>query len=105
MMTISRGLFAGTISTSIGLTDPTTIGVGNKAPIVPRSPLVQKFKKEAFDKYAAKEERWSLNFAVGMGLLEPFVEALKRCGRDLTREKLVAEPSRRDGSGNRKEFC
>ena len=32
-----------------------------------------------------------MTFAAGIGYVEPFVEALKRVGRDLTREKLVAE--------------
>ena len=32
-----------------------------------------------------------MNFAAGFSYAEAFVEGLKRCGRDLTREKLVAE--------------
>lgn len=51
--------------------------------------LLQKYKKDAFDKYAGKDERWGLFFYAGMAFAEPLVEALKRCGRDLTREKLV----------------
>ncbi|MBW2296244.1 MAG: ABC transporter substrate-binding protein, partial [Deltaproteobacteria bacterium] len=39
----------------------------------------------------AKEERWGSTYGAGISYTEPFVEALKRCGRDLTREKLVAE--------------
>jgi hypothetical protein len=52
---------------------------------------MKKYKKDAFDTYAAKEERWGMTFAVGAAYVEPFVEALRRCGRDLTREKLVTE--------------
>ena len=51
--------------------------------------LLQKYKKDAFDQYAGKDERWGLFFYAGIAFAEPLVEALKRCGRDLTREKLV----------------
>ena len=57
----------------------------------PSLPLLAKYKKDAYDKFAAKEERWGMTFTAGIGYVEPFVEALKRCGPDLTREKLVAE--------------
>ena len=53
--------------------------------------MLAKYKKDAYGKFAAKEERWGMTFSTGMGLVEPFVEAAKRCGRELTREKLVAE--------------
>ena len=52
-------------------------------------PLLQKYKNDAFDKFASKDERWGLFFYAGIAFAEPLVEALQRCGRDLTREKLV----------------
>jgi branched-chain amino acid transport system substrate-binding protein len=53
-------------------------------------PLMKKYK-EAFDKYAAKGERWGVFFYAGFLFVEPMVEALNRCGRDLTRERFVKE--------------
>ena len=47
--------------------------------------------KKAFDKYAAKGERWGVFFYAGIGFVEPMVEGLKRCGKDLTRERFVKE--------------
>jgi hypothetical protein len=68
------------------------VGIGNVEDLNnPTHPLMKKYLENAFKKYAAKEERWGLTFAAGIAYVEPFVEALKRCGRDLTREKLVAE--------------
>ncbi len=55
-----------------------------------KSPLMQKYKK-AFDKYAAKGERWGVFFYAGIGFVEPMVEGIRRCGRDLTRERFVKE--------------
>ena len=92
MMAITKGLYAGTISAAFGLMDPSAVGLGNKADFMkPTLPSMVKFKKDGYDKFAAKEERWGSTFCAGMGYVEPFVEALKRVGRDLTREKLVAE--------------
>lgn len=54
-------------------------------------PLLQKYKKEAFDKFAAKDERWGLFFYAGIAFSEPLVEGLQRCGKDLTRERLVEQ--------------
>ena len=51
---------------------------------------MQKYKK-AHEKYAAKEERWGVFFYAGFGFVEPAVEALKRCGKDVTRERFVKE--------------
>jgi hypothetical protein len=48
-----------------------------------------KYKKDAFDKYAAKDERWGLTYGVGFAYAEPLVEGLRRVGRNLTRERLV----------------
>jgi len=92
MMAITKGLYAGTISASFGMMDPKTIGVGNKENAMnPSLPALAKVKRDAYDKFAAKEERWGMTYAAGIGFTEPFFEALKRVGRDLTREKLVAE--------------
>jgi branched-chain amino acid transport system substrate-binding protein len=92
MMAITKGLYAGTISTAFGMMDPGKIGIGNREDTnTPSLPLMAKYKKDAFDKFAAKEERWGMTFMAGAGFTEPFFEALKRVGRDLTREKLVAE--------------
>jgi len=92
MMAITKGLYAGTISASFGMIDPKQVGIGNEEySKTPSLPLLAKYKRDAFDKFAAKEERWGMTFAAGIGYVEPFVEALKRVGRDLTREKLVAE--------------
>ena len=92
MMAITKGLYAGTISSTFGMMDPKQVGIGNKeVSQTPSLPLLAKYKKDAYGKFAAKEERWGMTFSTGMGLVEPFVEAAKRCGRELTREKLVAE--------------
>ncbi|MBU2497468.1 MAG: ABC transporter substrate-binding protein, partial [Proteobacteria bacterium] len=53
-----------------------------------QTPLMLKYK-QAFDKYAAKGERWGVFFYAGMGFVEPMVEGLKRTGRNLTRERFV----------------
>lgn len=78
MMAISKGLWKGVIAATFA-----------ELPDSP-SPLMVKYRK-AFDKYAAKEERWGLFFYAGIGFVEPMVEAIRRCGRDLTRERFVAE--------------
>ncbi len=92
MMAITKGVYAGTISAAFGMLDPQQVGIGNLEDINnPSLSLMKKYYNDAFKKYAAKEERWCLTFAAGIGYVEPFVEALKRCGRDLTREKLIAE--------------
>ena len=78
MMAISKGLWQGVI-------------VGNFADLPDsQSPLMLEYKK-AFDKYAAKGERWGVFFYAGFGFVEPMVEGLKRCGRNLTRERFVKE--------------
>ncbi|MBU1194859.1 MAG: ABC transporter substrate-binding protein [Proteobacteria bacterium] len=90
MMAITKGLYAGTISAAFGLMDPTNIGDiadFNK----PTLPAMVKFYNDGYKKFAAKEERWGSTFAAGMGYVEPLIEALKRVGRDVTREKVVAE--------------
>jgi len=79
MYKISRGLFEGVIAATFGLV------------IDSPDPLIKKYKEEAFDKFAAKDERWGTFYTAGMGYAEPLVEALRRVGRDLTRERLVEE--------------
>lgn len=76
MYEISKGLWEGVIAASFAE--------------LPDSdhPLMKRYRK-AYEKYAAKDERWSLFFYGGMAFAEPLVEGLKRSGRDLTREKLV----------------
>ena len=54
-------------------------------------PLLQTYKQEAFDQYAAKGERWGLFYYAGIAFAEPLVEAIRRCGPDLTRERFVQE--------------
>ncbi|MBF0118871.1 MAG: ABC transporter substrate-binding protein [Desulfobacterales bacterium] len=79
---ISHGLWKGMIATTqADFTD---------------TPILRKYK-EAFKKYASEKEKWSLNFQYGIGFGEPLVEALKRCGRDLTRERFIKEI---EGLGN-----
>ncbi len=53
--------------------------------------LMQKYKKDAYGKFAAKGERWGVFYYAGIAFAEPLVEGLRRCGRDLTRERLVKE--------------
>ena len=47
--------------------------------------------KRAFDSFAVKGDRWGPMFYAGFGVAEPLVEALRRCGPDLTREKFIKE--------------
>lgn len=76
---LSRGSWAGVITSSFGA--------------LPDSdhPTMKMYKKEVFAKYAAKKERWGTFFTAGISFQEPFVEALKRVGRNLTRERLIEE--------------
>ncbi len=90
MMYITKGLYAGTIMASFGMMDPAKVGIGNVEDVNhPTLPLMKKYKKDAFGKYAAKDERWGLTFCAGIAYAEPFVEGLRRAGRNLTRERLV----------------
>jgi len=76
MYKISKGLFKDVIFTTFAeLPDS-------------RHPLMVKYKK-AHDRFAAKD-RWGIFFYAGFGFVEPMVEGLKRCGRDLTVEKFVS---------------
>ncbi len=76
MMQISKGLWKEVIVTNFAELPDST------------SPLMQKYKK-AHEKYAAKDERWGVFFYAGIGFVEPMVEGIKRCGKDLTRERFV----------------
>lgn len=79
MMSISKGLWKGVIAATFAeLPDS-------------KNPLMQKYKKEAFDKFAAKDERWGLFYYAGIAFAEPLVEGIKRCGKEVTREKVVSE--------------
>lgn len=79
MMAITKGLWKGVITATFGELPDST------------SPLMQKYKKEAYGKFAAKGERWGLFYYAGILFAEPLVEAIKNCGRNLTRERLVKE--------------
>jgi branched-chain amino acid transport system substrate-binding protein len=50
-------------------------------------PVLRKYKK-AQEKFAPNE-RWGIFFYAGFGFVEPMVEGLKRCGRDLTADNFV----------------
>ncbi|NTV58610.1 MAG: ABC transporter substrate-binding protein [Deltaproteobacteria bacterium] len=78
MQNISKGLWTDVVVAFFGDVPEST------------APLMVKYKK-AFDKYAAKDERWGVFFYAGFGFVEPMVEGLKRCGKDLTRERFVKE--------------
>jgi branched-chain amino acid transport system substrate-binding protein len=75
---ITGGLWAGTVFSSImELPDSD-------------NPLVKKYRA-AFEKFGPKNDRWSFLALSGFGFAEPLIEALKRAGRDLTREKVIKE--------------
>lgn len=76
MYKISRGLFEGVIAPTFGETPDDM------------TPLLKKYKKEAFDKFSPKD-RWGLFFIAGIGFAEPLVEGLKRAGRNLTKKKFI----------------
>jgi len=78
MYKISKGLWKGVIAATFAE--------------IPDSdhPLMKKYKK-AFDEFAVKGERWGIFFYAGIAFIEPMIEGLKRCGRDLTRERFVKE--------------
>ncbi len=78
MMHISKGLWKGVIAATFGELPDSD------------SPLLKKYREEAYGKFAAKDERWGLFFYAGMLFAEPLVEGIRRCGEDLTREKLVS---------------
>ncbi len=75
MYKISKGLFKDVIITSFGE--------------VPDSqhPLMKKYR-EAHDRFAPRD-RWGIFFYAGFLFVEPMVEGLRRCGRDLTADNFV----------------
>jgi ABC-type branched-subunit amino acid transport system substrate-binding protein len=79
MYKISKGLWEGVIAATFAELPDSD------------DPLLQKYKKEAYEKYAAKGERWGLFYYAGIAFAEPLVEGIRRCGRFLTRERLVKE--------------
>ncbi len=79
MMHISKGLWKDVIAATFGQLPDSD------------SALMKKYREEAYGKFAAKDERWGLFYYAGILFAEPLVEAIKRCGRDLTRERLVAQ--------------
>ncbi len=78
LFNISRGALEGLITGSFGLTADS------------QNPLLLKYKKDAYEKFAPGE-RWGIFWYAGIGFMEPIVEAMKRAGRNLTRETLVKE--------------
>ncbi len=75
MYKISKGLFKDVILPSFG-----------DLPDSP-NPLMKKYKA-AHDRFAPKD-RWGIFFYAGFLFVEPMVEGLKRCGRDLTADNFV----------------
>jgi len=77
MMHITKGLWEGVICGTFGELPDSD------------DPLLAKYKKEVFGKYAPKEERWGLFYYAGILFVEPMIEALNNVGRDLTRENFI----------------
>ncbi len=75
MYKISKGLFKDVVLPSFG-----------DLPDSP-NPLMKKYKA-AHDRFAP-EDRWGIFFYAGFLFVEPMVEGLKRCGRDLTADNFV----------------
>lgn len=91
MIDITQGLYEGVITASFGMLD-VAHNIGDIQHITdPKHALMAKYKKEVFDKFAARDERWGYTFTAGIGLAEPLIEAIKRAGRDLNRERVVEE--------------
>lgn len=79
MYKITRGLWEGVITAAFG-----EVPDSNDA-------LLLKYRRDAFEKFAAKDERWGTFFLAGFVWAEPLVEGLYRVGRNLTKERLVEE--------------
>ncbi len=75
MYKITKGLFEGVIFVTFAQLPDS------------KDPLMIKYKK-AHDEFAPKD-RWGIFFYAGFYFVEPMVEGLKRCGRDLTVENFV----------------
>jgi ABC-type branched-subunit amino acid transport system substrate-binding protein len=85
MMHISKGGWKGVIAATFAETPDLD------------DPLVTTYKRDIFDRYAAKDERWGLFYYAGIAFAEPLVEGLNRAGRDLTQETLVTAMEGIDG--------
>ena len=85
MMHITKGLWKGVICATFGE--------------LPGSdyPLFVQYKKEVFDAYAPKKERWGLFYYAGIIFAEPMIEGLKNAGTNLTREGFVTAMERIKG--------
>lgn len=91
MMAITKGLYEGVITASFGMMNPTG-RVGEVEDFQnPSHELMATYKKEVFNQFAAKDERWGMTFCAGIGFVEPLIEGIRRAGPDLTREKVVEE--------------
>ncbi len=91
MMDITQGLYADVITANFGMRDDSE-QVGDSQHINnPKMELMQTYKTEVFDRYAARDERWGYTFSLGIALAEPLVEAIRNAGPDLTHEKVIKE--------------
>jgi len=77
MNAITKGAWEGVITGGLGDTPDSNL------------PLMQKYKKEVFDKFAAKGERWGVFYYAGILFTEPMIEGLKNAGRNLTKETFI----------------
>ncbi len=82
MYELTRGAWEGVIFASFGLLDQA-------------DPQLQAYRRAA--RTYAPKEHWGVFFASGFLIAEPLVEALRRCGRDLTYEKFIAAMESLDG--------
>ena len=53
--------------------------------------MLLRYKRNVYEKHAGKGERWGVFYYAGIVFAEPLVEALRRVGPNLTRERLVQE--------------
>ncbi|MBF0474602.1 MAG: ABC transporter substrate-binding protein [Deltaproteobacteria bacterium] len=77
MNQITKGLWSGVVFANFAL------------PPSSKNPLMIKYHA-AQEKYAPNE-KWGLFFYAGILYAEPLVEAIKRCGKDVTRENLISK--------------
>jgi ABC-type branched-subunit amino acid transport system substrate-binding protein len=54
------------------------------------TPLMKKYRA-AFEKHGPKGEEWGLLYMAGFGFAEPLVEGLRRCGREVTTDRVIQE--------------
>ncbi|MBF0475943.1 MAG: ABC transporter substrate-binding protein [Deltaproteobacteria bacterium] len=77
MNQITKGLWSGVVFANWGLLPSS------------KNPLMIKYHA-AQQKYAPKDH-WGGFFYAGFACAEPLVEAIKRCGKDVTRENLITK--------------